>query len=259
MSLLKRVCYPDAHKFSNKATQYGCEHEKQAREDYKSQMMEKHTDFKVSPCGFFVDQTTPYIGASPDALVECTCCDKGVIEIKCPFCAKDEQSSHAVAEKCKSFCLEKTESGLRLLRSHQYYMQCQLQMHVTGRLYCDFVVWHGAGLHIERLIPDTALIEEPIKKAKRFFALCILPEPAGKWFTRTKETCEAEVSDTDEQDEGRWCYCRESKGGDMVGCDNPKCAIKWYHLSCLQMETAPRGKWMCPTCHPIKKLKRKRT
>ena len=28
-----------------------------------------------------------------------------------------------------------------------------------------------------------------------------------------------------EEDTGRWCYCKERKGGDMVGCDNKKCTI----------------------------------
>ena len=151
------------------------------------------------------------------------------------------------------------EKGLQLLRSHLYYMQCQLQMYVTGCLYCDFVVWHAASLHIERLTPDTALITEALTKAERIFTLCIMPEHIGKWFTRSREDIvEVEVFDTDEPDEGRWCYCKESREGDMVGCNNSNCAIKWFHLACLQMETAPKGKWMCSTCHPTKKAKRRK-
>ena len=127
------------------------------------------------------------------------------------------ESLHEVAEKYKKFCLEQREEGLQLLRSHPYYMQCQLQMYVTGCLYCDFVVWHAASLHFERLTPDTALITEALTKAERFFTLCIMPELIGKWFTRSREDIvEVEVSDTDEPDEGRWCYCKESRGGDIL-------------------------------------------
>ncbi len=80
-----------------------------------------------------------------------------------------------------------------------------------------------------------------------FFTHCILPELLGKRFTRSREDIgEIEVSDTDEADEGRWCYCKEAKGGAMVGCDNSKCMIKWFHLSCLQMETPPTRKWIPP-------------
>ena len=154
MSLLKRICYPDTYRFVSKPTQYGCKHEKDAREQYKSQMVGKHSDFKITPCGFFVDLKIPYIGASPDGLVECTCCGKGVVEIKCPYCAKDADSLNEVADKRKNFCLDRTEKGLQLSRNHPYYMQCQLQMYVTGCSYCDFVVWHSASLHTERLLPD---------------------------------------------------------------------------------------------------------
>ena len=259
MSLLKRICYPDTYRFVSKPTQYGCKHEKDAREQYKSQMVGKHSDFKITPCGFFVDLKIPYIRASPDGLVECTCCGKGVVEIKCPYCAKDADSLNEVADKHKNFCLDRTEKGLQLSRNHPYYMQCQLQMYVTGCSYCDFVVWHSASLHTERLLPDTSLITEALTRAKQFFSLCILPELVGKWFTRRREDiCEVEVSDTDSADEGTWCYCKESKGGDMVGCDNPKCGIRWFHLSCLQMDAVPRGKWMCPTCHPTKRAKRRK-
>ena len=58
-----------------------------------------------------------------------------------------KESLSDIAEKKKQFCLQRTQSGsLQLLRSHQYYMQCQLQMHVTRRSYCDFVVWHDIKL-----------------------------------------------------------------------------------------------------------------
>lgn len=42
-------------------------------------------------------------------------------------------------------------------------MQCQLQMHVTKRLYFDFVIWHHATVHIKRLEPDNAVITEANK------------------------------------------------------------------------------------------------
>lgn len=258
LSLVRRVCYPESYKFSTSATAYGCQHESDAREEYKSRMIKQHTEFELKPCGFFVDGNDSYIGASPDGMIQCKCCGIGVLEIKCPFCAKEANTLSDVADHRKQFCLQHQPSGLQLFRSHQYYMQCQLQMHVTKRLYCDFVVWHHASVHIERLEPDNAVITEALIKAKRFFKLCILPELIGKWYTRQRNLDEIEVSSQDHEDEGTWCYCRESKGGSMVGCDNDKCAIKWFHLSCLGMSEAPSGKWICPTCHPAKKQKLKK-
>ena len=81
-----------------------------------------------------------------------------------------------VASERKQFCLQKESSGLKLSPQHQYYKQCQLQMHVTQRTYCDFVVWHLSSLHIECLKPDQTCISEALSKAKQIFTLCILPE-----------------------------------------------------------------------------------
>ena len=121
---------------------------------------------------------------------------------------------HEVAEKRKkNFCLQETETGLQLSRSHPYYMQCQLQMHVTGYKYCDFVVWHEASLHIERLLPDTKLITDAIAKAERFFTLCILPENGSLVARRkcVKSRCLTQMNQmravgatASNQREGRW-------------------------------------------------------
>lgn len=108
ISLVRRICYPESYKFSCAATSYGCKHEEDARDEYKSRMIKGHTGIKINPCGFFVDVKRCYIGASPDGLVECTCCGKEVIEIKCPSRARNADSFDDVAEQRKPFCLQKT-------------------------------------------------------------------------------------------------------------------------------------------------------
>ena len=40
----------------------------------------------VYRAGMFIDRGA---GASPDGIITCTCCGKGVLEVKCPFCVKD--------------------------------------------------------------------------------------------------------------------------------------------------------------------------
>ena len=34
---------------------------------------------------FFICVEHPFLGASPDALIECNCCGQGVMEVKCSF------------------------------------------------------------------------------------------------------------------------------------------------------------------------------
>lgn len=255
MSLLQQVCYPKTTSFKSTATTYGCAHEKEALEQYKAIISPKHTGFNVKQCGLFLDEDHPYLGASPDALVECTCCGLGVVEVKCPWCARDAESLDELAGS-SNFCLIKLPDGsLQLSKSHQYYHQCQLQMHVTHRTYCDFIVWHTEGLHVERLSIDQQLLQQVLPKAKQFFRMCILPELAGKWFTRSKGTQKANTTDkiVEDDDNGNWCFCNESKGGVMIACDNRRCSIKWFHTSCLDMQEPPAGKWSCPTCCQKKK------
>jgi len=36
----------------------------------------------VEECGFFINTECPFMGASPDGIVTCECCDEGICEIK---------------------------------------------------------------------------------------------------------------------------------------------------------------------------------
>jgi len=82
-SLIKTICYPKAFSFTSKATSWGCQHERQARDLY---IKDHHDGFTVTDSGLVISSHWPYIGASPDGIVECRCHGKGVLEIKCPFC-----------------------------------------------------------------------------------------------------------------------------------------------------------------------------
>ena len=62
-----------------------CEHEKDALQAYKTQIMACHRGLNVTSCGFFICVEHPFLGASPDALIECNCCGQGVVEVKCLF------------------------------------------------------------------------------------------------------------------------------------------------------------------------------
>ena len=46
-SLIKSICYPEAFHFTSKATEWGCSHEKQAREMYEQVSKPQHQDFTV--------------------------------------------------------------------------------------------------------------------------------------------------------------------------------------------------------------------
>lgn len=62
-------------------------------------MQKEHADFKVEKCGLFLSPKYPYLGATPDGVTSCMCCDMGILEVKCPFCTKDATLDVAATEK----------------------------------------------------------------------------------------------------------------------------------------------------------------
>ncbi len=49
----------------------------------------------------------------------------------------------------------------------------------------------------------------------------------------------------------KYCSCGEHAYGMMICCDDPGCAIKWYHFKCVNMQTAPKISWKCSKCTSI--------
>ena len=82
LSLIMAICHPETTKFRNIATTGGCEHEKNARIQYQEITVSRHENCDVTKCGFFINPEYPFVGASPDGLVTCSCCSEGIYEIK---------------------------------------------------------------------------------------------------------------------------------------------------------------------------------
>ena len=88
-SLGRSICYPDSTRFGSKVTTWGCAHEKDARIERMSVMTNRHADFSLSVSGLIVNPAWPFLGASPNGIINCTCCGMAVLEIKCPFTCKE--------------------------------------------------------------------------------------------------------------------------------------------------------------------------
>lgn len=74
---------------------------------YSLEAAQLHTNFTICDAGLFISTERPYIGASPDAIVACDCCGRGVVEIKCPFCYKENLPD----DNPSNFCMAKDSSG----------------------------------------------------------------------------------------------------------------------------------------------------
>lgn len=105
----------------NEATDWGVEHEPTA--------IKLYTDLaavgaKTEQVGFIPHPSLDWLGCSPDLLVN----DDGLAEIKCPF-------SKSIYADIPAY----------------YMAQMQGQLQITGRQWCDFVVWTPEAMTVQRV------------------------------------------------------------------------------------------------------------
>ena len=141
-----------------------------------------HKTFFVIKSGLILHPSYPFFGATPDGIVNCSCCGPGILEIKCPFRCKEKSFENATIQG--SFCLEEDNSGLRLKVDHAYYYQVQLQMKICQVEYINFVLWREEKMFVQRIVMDREFIDDAIEKTEPFIKLAVLPELVGKWFTK---------------------------------------------------------------------------
>ena len=91
-----------------KLFRWGCSHEKEALEVYRQLQLSNHTNLKMEDVGLFISTEKPYIGAFPDSIVVCDCCGRGTVEVKCPFCFKEELPN----DNSSDFCMKINDSGM---------------------------------------------------------------------------------------------------------------------------------------------------
>lgn len=130
----------------NYATEWGNEHEDEARMFYQGV-----SGNQVQEVGFCSHPRNMYAGGSPDGLVGID----GIIEIKCPFNGLNHAKNIIANEFFKS-----------------YEWQCQGNLWVTGRKWCDLISYDprmtSKPIHIVRIERDEAMIsllEERIEGA----------------------------------------------------------------------------------------------
>ena len=241
MSILKSVCYVNAHTFTA-GMRWGCENEKNAFLVYKNYMEENHQNFFISKCGFYISVEEPFIGASPDAVTRCDCCGEGCLEIKCPFTAKDKTIPEAIAN-LNFFCLDPDH---QLPKNHAYFSQIQTQIHVCKKEFCDLIVWTKIDYHVVRIYPDSMHWSKLVEKAQIIFENGVLPELIGKCFTRVSALTVSTTSDRNE-----YCYCKGKEDGELFLCAKSDCKIKYFHLKCLNLKHSLKKKWICPECRNL--------
>lgn len=127
-----------------------------AKKCYEQHQSTTHVDLSLANCGIFLYSKIPYIGSSPDAVIECSCYGKDILEVKCP---------HSIVKNNKDISsLPYIENG-ELNTKHNYYYQVQSEMACAGVQYADICIWCPTHLFIQRILLDETFVEEMFEKS----------------------------------------------------------------------------------------------
>ena len=240
-SIIKKICYPEKRHLNTPAVLWGRDNENEAIKNFTDAVTQGHTECKVEKTGMRICEDKPFIGASPDAVVKCTCHGKGVVEVKCPYKYKDSTIAEILASK--DSCLNQS---LELKHGHPYFSQVQQQMLVFQCDLCYFVLWTTKQCVITTVLRDNNFLTDLISKVENFWTRHCLPELLTHKMVQAQQSvllipganeCIAH------------CVCgKPDEVSDMIGCDNANCKYKWFHFTCVNIKRPPKGSWYCKDC-----------
>nr|CAD7196810.1 unnamed protein product [Timema douglasi] len=112
---------------STTSMEYGVKYEERALQE-----VEAAKGLKVNNCGLFVDESLPFLGATPDGILND---GQGIVEVKCPPSIASMHPTEAI--HLGKFAALKKDNGMIVMnKKHDYYYQVQGQLHITRRSYC---------------------------------------------------------------------------------------------------------------------------
>ena len=176
----------DEHAAADKPS-WGCEHVSEGIDSFLAyfsmdHISMDHSNVNCKQSGLVVKPKYPFLGASPDGCVTCSCHGKSLIEVKCPYQCHDKSIEEAVNDK--DFCLTMEEGEYYLGKDHAYFYQLQCQLNVCEIDMCYFVVWSSNEAVCVENIRDQSFFGECLPTVDGFVTNAILPEVIGQYFTR---------------------------------------------------------------------------
>ena len=149
--------------------------ESTALEEYKASRI--HTNITICSAGFVIYKEKPYLGATPDAYIHDPNREAhyGLIEIKCPDKYRNVSPENACSNS--DCCSILSEKRICLKRNHPYYSQIQGQLPITGRSWCDFLIFTKQGIAVETIHYDEKFWKEKLLPALvGFYENCVAPK-----------------------------------------------------------------------------------
>ncbi|XP_052129339.1 uncharacterized protein LOC127750834 [Frankliniella occidentalis] len=136
---------------------WGTTNEATARTQYAEWKSEEtSTKVTVEESGLLASRAFPFLGCSPDGIVNEPNKPRYLLEIKCPFTLKDHDPKKfdevLTSDQLKRFPLYRNERGiLQMKTDHSWFYQIQMGMDVSKLSSCEFFIWSPKG-HIEVMV-----------------------------------------------------------------------------------------------------------
>ncbi|KYN21748.1 hypothetical protein ALC57_05874, partial [Trachymyrmex cornetzi] len=163
---VKNILFPPF--IDTAAIKYGRDMEEMAKQDLAVQLKKQ-----IKPCGLFIDRDNPWLGATPDGLLD----EDGLVEIKCPLSAENLSAEEAVETLSRLKSMFDEKNGNKMNKNHHYFYQVQGQLNITQRKYCIFAIWTPKSVKTVRVDRDIDFWKNKMLPfLTRFYLECMLPE-----------------------------------------------------------------------------------
>lgn len=159
---------------------HGKKYEKVALEQ-----LSKLLDIQIQQCGLFIDKKYPFLGATPDGIID----DHTVVEIKCPMAPYKIGIDEAIKQgKMHLWRIEKKTGEVVLNKKSDWFIQVQGQMRICDRPKCILAVWYGDNkIKTELIQKDDQFWKDYMEpKLLSFYFDNLLPELVDPRFTKNK-------------------------------------------------------------------------
>lgn len=188
ITILRRICYPDAVKFSSPSIRYGNKYEEVAVNALFRAVADLHGDITQEKSGLVISNEEPCLGASPDAIFRCSCHGTIVVEVKCPYSARDCDDIISVLTKLSDpYIIENCNGQIILNTNHKYFFQALMQVHICNASFGYFYIWSPKRSLVFEIKRNDQYWNFYKEKAICFFKNVVLPELMSHVYTRNSD------------------------------------------------------------------------
>ena len=138
----------------------------------------------VEDTGLWTRTECPWFGSSPDGLIyDVSTSEKGVLKVICPI----ESHGRTIDQyaQMNNSTLTTLNNDVSISKKSSHYIDMQASMFLLDAKWCDFVVWTGADLLIERVDRNQDMISQVIPTMTELYMRFILPTLAQEIDVKT--------------------------------------------------------------------------